>query len=108
MNINPGEDPNQDYRSVLNVVEAELWTDGGWTKVAHKMKKPRHDKMATVKRSVGNNGYDETIAEDGIGGINAMKTDHYNINSDGERGRVHDREWREENQQLDHEIEHTK
>jgi hypothetical protein len=37
-----------------------------------------------------------------------MKTDHYNINSDGERGRVHDREWREENQQLDHEIEHIK
>ena len=93
---------------LLNVVEAELWTDGGWTKVAHKMKKPRHDKMATVKRSVGNNGYDETIHEDGIGGINAMKTDHYNINSDGERGRVHDREWREENQRLDHEIEHIK
>ena len=28
MSINPDEDLNQDYRSVLNVAEGELWTDG--------------------------------------------------------------------------------
>jgi hypothetical protein len=91
---------------VLNIVEAELWTDGGWTKVAHKRKEPRHDKVATMERSVGNNGYDETIAKDGIRDINAMKTNHCNVNSDEEHGRVYDREWRNENQRLDCETEH--
>ncbi|KAI2496698.1 hypothetical protein MHU86_17794 [Fragilaria crotonensis] len=91
--------------SMLNIVEAELWTGSGWTKVAHKIKEPRHEKVATVKRSIGNNGYDETIDGVGIGNVNAMKTNHCSINSDGEHGCVHDHEWQRENQRLDYEIE---
>jgi hypothetical protein len=93
--------------TLLNVVEAELWTDGGWTKVAHKMKEPQHDKVATVKRSIGNNGYDETIDGGGIGNVvNAMNTNHCSINSDREHGCVHDHKWQRENQRLDYEIEY--
>jgi hypothetical protein len=39
MNVNPDEDPDQGYRSVLNVAEGELWTDGGWTKIGSRLKK---------------------------------------------------------------------
>ena len=82
---------------LLNVAEGEPWTDGAWTKVAHKI----HE-----KRSFVNNGYDETIDGDGIGIINTMNTDHCEHDSVNEHGRMCYREWRKENQRLDWEIEH--
>ena len=58
MNVNPDEDPNQDYRSVLNVAEGEPWTDGGWTKIGSKTKEKRLINIASDERAVGNNRHE--------------------------------------------------
>jgi hypothetical protein len=91
---------------LLNIAEGEPWTDGGWTKVAHKTNETRPCKVASGERFIGNNGYDEIIDEDDIGIINAMNTNHRKRDNDNEHGRVYDREWRKENQRLDWKIEH--
>jgi hypothetical protein len=42
MNYNPVADSDQDYRSVLSLVESEPRTDDGWTKVERKTKRSKN------------------------------------------------------------------
>ena len=89
---------------VLNIVEGEPWTDGGWTKIQSKTKEMWHVKVATGDPSIVNNGHEEIVSNDGIVNINAMKIHHCKCDGDSERGNMCDREWRKKNQQLKCEI----
>ena len=106
MNINPVNDASQDYRSVLNVAEGEPWTDVGWTRIGSKTKETRHNKMATDERPVGINGYDGTIAVNGVRETNAMEMDHCKCSSDNKDNCMCDRKQKKGNQRLGWEIEH--
>ena len=106
MNVNPDEDPNQDYRSVLNVAEGEPWTDGGWTKVGSKIKETRHVDIASDKRAAGNNVHEEVEDADVTMNINAMKIGDCECSSNGEHGCVCNRKQAKGNQRLSWEIEH--
>ena len=106
MNVNPDEDINQDYRSVLNVAEGEPWTDSGWTKIGSKTKETRRVDIASNERTVGNNGHEEIEVANGTMNINDVKTEHCKCDSDVEHECVCNRDWRKGNQRLNWEIEH--
>ena len=55
----------QNKQALLNVAEGEIWTDGGWTKVASKMNETRSGKVANnvhnERQQVTFNGYQRTM-----------------------------------------------
>lgn len=94
MNVNPDEGPNQDYRSVLNIAEAEPWSDGGWTKVASKFK----ETPLATNRQATESPHDNEQCED-------MKVNHHNGNVKGDRMCKSDRNGRGQKQRFSWEIE---
>ena len=94
MNVNPDEGPNQDYRSVLNIAEAEPWSDGGWTKVASKFK----ETPLATNRQATESPHDNEQCED-------MKVNHHNGNVKGDRMCKSDRNGRGQKQRYSWEIE---
>jgi hypothetical protein len=106
MNVNPEANPIQDYRSVLNVADGELWTDVGWTKIESTTKHDRHVGTANEKRSIGINNYEGTAMHGTARNGNVMDTEHCKYGGNGECGPMCDREHRKLNQQLKEEIEH--
>ena len=104
MNFNPVENPSLDYRSVLDVTEAEPRTDDGWTKIGSKTRKDMA--KATVgpsglKRAINMMAMNNNIART----MNAMKTSDCKEDGGNEHGYVCDRQ-REGKQRLTWKIEH--
>ena len=94
-------------RMLLNVAEGEPWTDGGWTKIgSNKTKEMSDADIASVERSIGNNGHMDNIKGNHDVIMNTMKMEHCECTSDNEHGYVCDREWRKNNQRLSWVIGH--
>ena len=79
---------------VLNIAEAEPWSDGGWTKVASKFK----ETPLATNRQATESPHDNEQCED-------MKVNHHNGNVKGDRMCKSDRNGRGQKQRFSWGIE---